>query len=377
MNMENEHGVDWIAENRERGPHGVGGWLALLVFSLMVLWPVASLSALANMFATLEGNGSAVVSFEHYEFYKTHYWALVWGCAALSFSAGCALWRIHRRSSVSWTIWVLWSMFAARLVCGVSLEMWFFNTSPDAFFSVEIANSFFETLVVESIPSAIVGVMAIGAWTAYLLRSRRVANTYREGAESGRAENEAAENRLRDLHEAAENRLRNLHGVGGWLAFLIFLLMVLWPVVSLSTSVYSLPLTDESLSTVIDFEQLGIFKPIYWALIWGCAAGSFSAGYVLLQIHRQSSVRWAIRVLYGLPFVKVTADVVAELWFLSPFIDEFFGKSADLRLVGVFARAAVYLAACVLFNKIWTAYLLCSRRVENTYAEPVQKVAIA
>lgn len=143
---------------------GTGGWLGLLVFTLAIISPIrillATMAAL-NVETTVEAQIGP--NWRTYEF-------LSWFLAVLSIAGAMFLaWRlvyVQRRSTIGLVIGGLWVLALLPLLIDVTLGLALFPM----FTSEHVAQS----LPVELLRSAIYPTV----WSAYLLRSRRVANTY-------------------------------------------------------------------------------------------------------------------------------------------------------------------------------------------------------
>ncbi len=144
--------------------YGVGGWLALLVFSLTVGCLLGMVRGLGT-FVEMETKFPELLSYGRYEVYKTLCWGLIWILAVANFSAGYALCRIRRWSSVRWTIGVMWGTAAAMVICILALNAWFVG---------ELSKG----VTLEAIQTGFTSIVLAVLWTAYLLRSWRVENTY-------------------------------------------------------------------------------------------------------------------------------------------------------------------------------------------------------
>lgn len=152
---------------------GVGGWLALLVLILAAFRPLALVfSAYANLYGDPRvalAYGAAWGSLQLFE------WLLI--AATI---AGCwfVAWRLNSRpvrSSVKIAIAGIWILSLGYLLIdtiGVAL----------------IGHIPLALLFGAVVPSAVQGLIFSVLWTAYLLKSKRVANTYMRHDEAGVAE---------------------------------------------------------------------------------------------------------------------------------------------------------------------------------------------
>jgi Protein of unknown function (DUF2569) len=140
-----------------------------------------------------------------------------------------------------------------------------------------------------------------------------------------------------------------LVGVAGWLAFLAFSLTFLGPLVTLgrtAADISTAERTNPGLAGSSDWSSLvamaWLFSIIY------CAITIF-AGYRLYKHHVPNTV----------------PIVLACLWTAGP----------ALALIGLLAfgsdeAAIADLVRTIFTTGIWTAYLLLSKRVKNTYSDP-------
>ncbi|MDO8273635.1 MAG: DUF2569 family protein [Gammaproteobacteria bacterium] len=146
---------------------GVGGWLAFLVFGLMVLGPLGGygqaygeLNDALKQFPQLANN-------PQWQSYQQFTWLFVAVSTTMSFSAGYGLWKIHSPESVRFAILALW-------LAGPLVNLFYLISVVVIFDSYDSENE---------IPRMIGGVLgtciAAAIWSAYLMRSDRVRNTYK------------------------------------------------------------------------------------------------------------------------------------------------------------------------------------------------------
>lgn len=144
-----------------------------------------------------------------------------------------------------------------------------------------------------------------------------------------------------------------LQGVGGWLGFLVFVLGILSPARMLFQTIANIR------ETAIMGQVLGPNTSIYiqftWALVAVSVAGSIFLAYRLLAVHRWSSVGIVIIGLWCLALLPTLIDAVTAS-ILFP------------EIVGTMVLEALWSAAkSSISATIWTAYLMKSKRVANTY----------
>lgn len=141
---------------------GVGGWLAFLVFVLLVMSPLMGYSNLINQekdalsqYPQLAGNPRFI----------EHMWALWLSLkvnVVASMSTGFALWKLRTKTVVSSVIAVWWisSMIALSLQAYAIQQL----NNSDAW--------------PEWVGGAVASMLVLIGWTIYLIRSKRVQNTY-------------------------------------------------------------------------------------------------------------------------------------------------------------------------------------------------------
>jgi hypothetical protein len=153
---------------------------------------------------------------------------------------------------------------------------------------------------------------------------------------------------------------RDLRGVGGWLAFLVIILAVLTP---LRILVSTLQLyNDPTIAAAFGSR---------WALIQAIEIG-LSVATVLFSWY----LAWRLNAVEVWRTVQI---VIAGLWILS--LGTLAVEVLAVSLLGGLPLGAMLEAMTVeivrgfVFSGIWTAYLLKSRRVANTYGDREEEVA--
>lgn len=145
---------------------GVFGWLGVLVFAMLVLWP---LLIMIGIRAQLLG---AALDFpqlqERYTWYhfRTTVLFVVVACAAISMIGGILLLKRRQRSSVYWAILALWISGPIGHAFSYSLPKLMYGQG-DAFANIM---NYADALL----PGMLIRIIC----TAYLLLSRRVRRTY-------------------------------------------------------------------------------------------------------------------------------------------------------------------------------------------------------
>jgi hypothetical protein len=137
--------------------HGVGGWLALLVISMLVLNPIWSLRPAAEFFVQ-EQQYLQLVHNAEWSSIKNKTYTIITLSAAFIAYAGFGLWRRRDPVAVSTAIAAMWigGPGATLLVM-----LWVLGSMDQ-----------------DAIPGFIASLGVAGIWTAYLMKSRRVKNTY-------------------------------------------------------------------------------------------------------------------------------------------------------------------------------------------------------
>ncbi len=157
-------------ETAQQGPHGVRGWLALLVAGLLVLGPLMTVGRTAGDIVHAEYLYPGLADVAEWSSYKTVAWIAVLVVSAISIYGGIGLATRRTPDAVSKAKIVLWLINpVAILVMGMLILIMF----P---VGVDEAVKVFLVFILSFIPA--------GIWTAYLNRSKRVKNTYGVGRTS-------------------------------------------------------------------------------------------------------------------------------------------------------------------------------------------------
>lgn len=147
---------------------------------------------------------------------------------------------------------------------------------------------------------------------------------------------------------------RSLRGVGGWLAFFILTLSVFGPLRAVAQTYINL-YGDPSVALAYA-GRWGLLQGIEWSLVAVAAGTSVFLGWRLYAVPVWRSVQLTIAGLWLISPVVQLIDIVAVSSIAGVGVGALFGQ-----VFGEIIRSLGYAA-------IWTAYLLRSRRVENTYA---------
>ena len=153
-----------------------------------------------------------------------------------------------------------------------------------------------------------------------------------------------------------------LSGIGGWLLFLI--VMFLLSAIGFAGTAHVLfSEAEEAYPDLVTMGNWITYKQVSWSIVACTSALLIASAYRLWKIHLRESVRFAIIVLWVAGPGFVVADSIAIVTTLGPsaldLSNPTVGGQLMGRLLGVIGTAA-----------IWTAYLVRSRRIKNTYRDP-------
>ena len=151
----------------EKRLHGIGGWLQFLIIALMVLSPLVAFGQTSGEINMQEESVANLADNPLWQSIKVAIWTFTAIQCSLLFSAGFRLWKDHRWASVRYTIATLW--IAGPLLSLIAVFVMAFIGKLDPFAGPQVA---------EAIGASMAGMVGATVWTLYLLRSRRVANTY-------------------------------------------------------------------------------------------------------------------------------------------------------------------------------------------------------
>ena len=151
-----------------------------------------------------------------------------------------------------------------------------------------------------------------------------------------------------------------LRGGGGWLALLVIILAVFTPLrVAIDMfAIYSDPTIAAAFGSAWPAAQA--FELTLAAVN---VAGALYMAWRLNSVHEPKTVRIVIAGLWLLAVGLAVVEILA--------VSVLSGVSFGVILAGTGAD----LVRGVVFATIWTAYLLRSRRVANTYAAPDEEVS--
>lgn len=140
---------------------GVGGWLGLLIFGLVIGGPFIRFSHLLPLKEAEKINPS-LINNPAWQNYTQISWFLFFATAALTIVAGIMLSRVYKKKSVQFTIIALWT---SGLGYGI------FQMAA-AYFTLGATN------FLGSIGPLFMTIILTSIWHIYLLKSVRVKNTY-------------------------------------------------------------------------------------------------------------------------------------------------------------------------------------------------------
>jgi len=151
---------------------GVSGWLAFFVLALCALGPLMEFNRNFMDYQQIESSNPQLLSTAAWLSYKQYAWAVFAFTVLLRWAAGYALTNRFVWSSVRFTIAVGLSV---PVVSGVGRYL-----AMSATFGAQAAADVAQTLGVQCVQ----GLVVMGIWSLYLLKSRRVRNTYPKAAVS-------------------------------------------------------------------------------------------------------------------------------------------------------------------------------------------------
>lgn len=148
---------------------GVGGWLYFLIISLMVLGPLKLIGQTYGSFADTLDKYPQLANNPQWQSIKLYSWCLIMVSVAFSITTGYKLWKNHERASVRFAIQNFF-LIQPAITLGIYIMP-----------AIVLGN--INQLDPLSDPQALGGLIGYlimaGVWTTYLLKSKRVANTYR------------------------------------------------------------------------------------------------------------------------------------------------------------------------------------------------------
>ncbi len=148
---------------REQGPSGIGGWLLVYLLTVAIFRPAI---ALARVYLVVEANPRAATAFgQAYQQIRVGEWTIVGVDVAICFFVAWRLVCVRSWASVRIAIAGMWASVVVVLLAEPMMVSLATGAPMSRFFSVSLAG-------------LLRGVGYAAFWTTYLLRSRRVENTY-------------------------------------------------------------------------------------------------------------------------------------------------------------------------------------------------------
>lgn len=145
-----------------------------------------------------------------------------------------------------------------------------------------------------------------------------------------------------------------LAGVGGWLLFLIVKLMLIGPLMELSTLSNEIAQMEATTPELIALASWTIYKKVLWSICGVVIAISLATGIFLVRNRTRAAVRRAIVAVWLIGPGSLIALLAA-----APILDWSLSEAAG-QLMGTFITGG-------LGAILWTAYLVLSKRVRATY----------
>lgn len=146
---------------------GIDGWLAFLIVVLMILWPTMGFSRFVNEFRDILEQYPQLAGNLQWQNYRQVSGLIFLSTAAISFAAGYRLWKIHSPESVRFAIFALWLVGPIGNILYIVSTTVIFRSLPS------------ENELAQMIGGTLASCIMAGIWTAYLMLSHRVKNTYR------------------------------------------------------------------------------------------------------------------------------------------------------------------------------------------------------
>ncbi len=146
---------------------------------------------------------------------------------------------------------------------------------------------------------------------------------------------------------------QNISGVGGWLGWFIFALIVLGPLITLGSHQINFTQAELQNPALKLLDSWKDFKEIAWYTIFFFTGLNVYAGYLLLNKHEYSSVLTTKKILWITgPIASIFLNVIV--------IYLIFGSVEPIE-------ALPQIIKDTLGSLIWIWYLNKSVRVKNTY----------
>ncbi|MEN3748517.1 DUF2569 family protein [Sphingomonas sp. HF-S3] len=148
---------------------------------------------------------------------------------------------------------------------------------------------------------------------------------------------------------------RELYGVGGWLTFFLVTLGVISPLVSIGSV---LMMTSDSATAGALGDAWDTAVRIEWTIVVIVCLAMWFAVYRFLMVRNWTTVVIGISVIWLVASVTLIVEPLIVAGVLG------------LPLVQLYGAMGATLVRPLIYAGIWTAYLLKSERVANTYRYP-------
>ncbi len=156
-------------ESREQiGPSGIGGWLLLLIFVLIVILPVSNYLFTVGIFSLAESEDPSILEYQTWHVLKTLSYLGIFFFSGISVFGGLLLTLSRKTSVINKAIVILWLVYPLSLVTLEFIIPWLTigETALEVYLDLDL------------VWSLIGAATAATIWTAYLSKSKRVHNTY-------------------------------------------------------------------------------------------------------------------------------------------------------------------------------------------------------
>jgi hypothetical protein len=154
-----------------------------------------------------------------------------------------------------------------------------------------------------------------------------------------------------------------LRGVKGWLLTFVIIIAVVSPgyaAIRTYTDLYT-----GAMAGLGDVPIIASIRNLSWATVAFAALVGWFVAWRLLAVHNWMSVRLAIAGIWLGSVGTIVLQYVGATWFL--------GIPGDMLLSS--AEPQEYIRPFI-FGIVWTAYLLKSERVANTYRNPDEQAEV-
>ena len=150
---------------------GIGGLLLLLIFWLTLVAPLLGYGKHTNEFSDALKQSPQLATNAQFQSYKLASEIIIAVSALISFAAGLQLWRVHFPETVRFAILALWLSWPLGKILNLTSAVWIYRETA--------SRGNIETMILTMLGSTFTSCVVAGIWTAYLIRSVRVKNTYK------------------------------------------------------------------------------------------------------------------------------------------------------------------------------------------------------